>query len=304
MKTTKNPWTEYWQRGAKASFLDEKSRLQAYQMRKFWFERFDEADIKQPIIDIGTGNGAVVQWLTEYSEEKGKKLDVQGIDSADINPPNKALKLSGNTPYETFKLPSNKKVGMFVSHYGLEYGDMADGLKNLHTQLKRGGVLIALVHSEASVIYKKSQAIYDLIPSAVKHLKKSVAPLQDALLKHGPNNLPRSALQAQQALNQFARKHERNPAFHAMNFVPATKHVLQAAAKGNEVESRQVYAGYLNSINSNKARTQTLLKAVEQLEGMEEAKKQLESAGFKNVVIQEVEFPESGIFGQCIQASK
>ena len=304
MKTTKNPWTEYWQRGAKASFLDEKSRLQAYQMRKFWFERFDEADVKQPIVDIGTGNGAVVQWLTEYSEEKGKKLDVQGIDSADINPPNKELKLSGNTPYETFKLPSNKKVGMFVSHYGLEYGDMAEGLKNLHTQLKRGGELIALVHSESSVIYKKSQAIYDLIPSAIKHLKKSVAPLQDALLKHGSNNLPRSALQAQQALNQFARKHERNPAFHAMNFVPATKHVLQAAAKGNEVESRQVYAGYLNSINSNKARTQTLLKAVEQLEGMEEAKKQLESAGFKNVVIQEVEFPESGIFGQCIQASK
>lgn len=304
MKITKNPWTEYWQRGAKASFLDEKSRLQAYQMRKFWFERFDEADIKQPIVDIGTGNGAVVQWLTEYSEEKGKKLDVQGIDSAEINPPNKALKLSGNTPYETFKLPSNKKVGMFVSHYGLEYGDMADGLKNLHTQLKRGGVLIALVHSEASVIYKKSQAIYDLIPSAIKHLKKSVAPLQDALLKHGPNNLPRSALQAQQELNQFARKHERNPAFHAMNFVPATKHVLQAAAKGNEVESRQVYAGYLNSINAHKARTQTLLKAVEQLSGIEETKKQFENAGFKNVVIQEVEFPESGIFGNCIQASK
>ncbi|MCJ8317634.1 SAM-dependent methyltransferase [Idiomarina sp.] len=304
MKTTKNPWTEYWQRGAKASFLDEKSRLQAYQMRKFWFERFDEADIKQPVVDIGTGNGAVVQWLTEYSEEKGKKLDVQGIDSAEINPPNKALKLSGNTPYETFKLPSNKKVGMFVSHYGLEYGDMAEGLKNLHTQLKRGGVLIALVHSESSVIYKKSQAIYDLIPSAVKHLKKSVAPLQDALLKHGANNLPRSALQAQQALNQFARKHERNPAFHAMNFVPATKHVLQAAAKGNEVESRQVYAGYLNSINANKARTQTLLKAVEQLSGIEETKKEFENAGFKNVVIQEVEFPESGVFGHCIQASK
>ena len=69
-ENNKNPWTEYWQRGAKASFLDEKSRLQAYQMRKFWFERFDEADIKQPIVDIGAGNGAVVQWLTEYSEEK------------------------------------------------------------------------------------------------------------------------------------------------------------------------------------------------------------------------------------------
>ena len=181
---------------------------------------------------------------------------------------------------------------------------MAEGLKNLHTQLKRGGSLIALVHSEASVVYKKSQAIYDLTPSVIKHLKKSVAPLQDALLKHGPNNLPRSALQAQQALNQFARKHERTPAFHAMNFIPATKHVLQAAAKGNEVESRQVYAGYLDSINAYKARTQTLLQAADQLGSMEETKYLLEAAGFKNVVIQEVEFPESGIFGNCIRASK
>lgn len=304
MKTTKNPWTEYWQRGAKASFLDEKSRLQAYQMRKFWFERFDEADIKQPIVDIGTGNGAVVQWLTEYSEEKSKKLDLQGIDSAEINPPNKELKLFGNTPYETFKLPSNKKVGMFVSHYGLEYGDVTQGLSNLYAQLKRGGALIALVHSESSVLFKKSQAIYDLTPSAIKHLKKSVALLQDALLKHGPNKLPRSALQAQRTLNQFAQKNERNLAFHAMNFIPATKHVLQAAAKGNEVESRQVYAGYLNSINAHKARTQTLLKAVKQLGSAVETKKKLESLGFKHVAIQEVEFPESGVFGNCIQASK
>ncbi|ATZ72561.1 SAM-dependent methyltransferase [Idiomarina sp. X4] len=304
MKTTKNPWTEYWQRAAKASFLDEKSRLQAYQMRKFWFERFDEADIKQPIVDIGTGNGAVVQWLTEYSEEKGKKLDVQGIDSAEINPPNKELKLSGNTPYETFKLPSNKKVGMFVSHYGVEYGDMKEGLKNLHAQLKRGGSFIALVHSESSLIYKKSQAIYDLTPSVVKHLKKAVAPLQEALLKHGPSNLPRSALQAQQMLNQFARKYERSPAFHAMNFVPATKHLLQAAAKGNEVESRQVYVAYMNSITSHKARAQTLLKATEQLGNTRETQMRLEAVGFKNIDIQEVEFPESGVFGNCIRASK
>ena len=98
--------------------------------------------------------------------------------------------------------------------------------------------------------------------------------------------MPRSALQAQQTLNQFAQKNERNPAFHAMNFIPATKHVLQAAAKGNEVESRQVYAGYLNSINAHKARTHTLLKAVKQLGSVVETKKKLESLGFKHVAIQ------------------
>lgn len=304
MNKNKNPWTEYWQKGAKASFLDEKSRLQIYQMRKFWFERLDENDYKQPIVDIGTGNGIVVEWLTEYADENALKLDVQGIDSADIAPMNKALKLKGQTPYETFKLPSNKKVGLFVSHFGLEYGDTATGLKNLHTQLKRGGRLIALVHSKESVIYKKTEAIYELIPSVLKHLKKSVVTLQEALIKHGPKDLPRSALQAQQALNQFAHKQQRNPAFHAMNFVPATKHVLQAAAEGKSAESRQVLSAYLDSIQAHKARSQTLLNATSQLGDQAHITQMLEAAGFKNILVQQVQYPESGVFGNCINAVK
>ncbi|NWO02231.1 MAG: class I SAM-dependent methyltransferase [Idiomarinaceae bacterium] len=302
--TQKNPWTYFWQKGAKASFLDERSRLQIYQMRKFWFERMDELSIKQPVVDIGTGNGIAVEWLNEYAEAKNKKLEILGIDSAQINPPNKQLKLTGETPYETFSLPSNKKVGTFVSHYGLEYGDMSTGLKNLHRQLKRGGALIALVHSKESTIYQQSQAIYDLLPSALKHLKKSVAPLQHLLLKQGPNNLPSSALQAQQLLNQFARKHERNRAFHAMNFVPATKHLLKAAAEGKETESHQVYNGYLESLTAHKARTQTLLKATEQIGSENNLKASLEGACFKKVSVQEVQFPESGEVGYCIQAFK
>jgi hypothetical protein len=302
--TQSNPWSYFWQKGAKASFLDDSSRLPAYQMRKFWFERMDENDVKQPMVDIGTGNGIVVQWLNEYAKEKSKKLDVQGIDSAQLNPPDTDLKLQGDTPYESFQLPSNKKVGTFVSHYGLEYGDMAEGLKNLNAQLKRGGMLIALVHSKESVIYKKSEAIYDLMPSVIKQLKKSVVPLQESLLRHGPKSIPRSALQAQQILNQFVRKHERNPSFHAMNFVPATKHLLNVAAEGKDAESRQVLNGYMDSLNAHKARTKTLLKATEQLGDMDETQKQFEAAGFKKVTVQQVQFPESGVFGNCVIAFK
>ena len=304
MTTTKNPWNSYWQKGAKASFLDEKSRLQAYQMRKFWFERMDELEPKQPIVDVATGNGIVVEWLTEYAEEKGKKLTVMGVDSADINPPNKSLKLYGDTPYETFKLPSNKKVGTFVSHFGLEYGDVDSGFKNLFGQLKRGGALVALVHSKESVIYLKSAAIYELIPSAIKQLKKSVQVLQEALLKHGPGKLSKTAMEAQQRLNEFARKHERNPAFHAMNFVPATKHLLQAAASGHKAESLQIFEDYLANITEHKGRLATLLKATEQMGDIESTKKRVEQAGFKNVKVQQVQFPETGIVGNCIQADK
>ncbi len=304
MKTTTNPWSDYWQKGEKASFLDDKARLQAYQMRKFWFERMDEYELKQPIIDVGTGNGIVVHWLTEYSQEKGKKLDVRGIDSAKLKPFNESLKLSGETPYETFKLPSNKKVGAFVSHFGLEYGDMQIGLKNLHTQLKRGGNVTALMHSTDSNIYKNSKAVYEFIPSVVKQLKKSVVPLQEALIKSGPNRLPGSAMQAQQRLNQFARKYERYGAFQAMNFVPATKHILDAAAHGNLNESDKVLSGYIKAINEHKARLFSLLKGTEQLGNIDNTKRLFERAGFKSVIVQKVAFPETGVVGSCVQCNK
>jgi len=304
MKTTKNPWSNYWQKGAKASFLDDKARLQAYQMRKFWFERMDENELKQPIVDVGTGNGIVVHWLTEYSQEKGKKLDVLGIDSAELKPFNDTLKLNAETPYETFKLPSNKKVGTFVSHFGLEYGDMQTGLKNLHLQLKRGGNVIALMHSTDSNIYKNSKALFEFIPSVLKQLKKSVTPLQEALLKHGPNNLPKAALQEQHNLNQFAKKYERYGAFQAMNFVPATKHALQAAAQGKSDESYRVLSGYINAINEHKARLISLLKATEQLGDTANTTALFESAGFKNVTVQTVAFPETGVVGSCVQCNK
>ncbi|MDV6317013.1 class I SAM-dependent methyltransferase [Idiomarina sp. HP20-50] len=304
MKTIKNPWSNYWQKGVKASFLDERSRLQNYQMRKFWFERMDELTPKSPVVDIGTGNGIVVEWLSDYAAEKGKKLDITGIDSATLNPPNKRLTLLAETPYETFSLPKNKKVGTFVSHYGMEYGNLDVGLENLARQLKRGGSLVALVHSKESVIYRKSSEIDELLPSVIKHLKKSVYILQQALLTQTGRGMPKSAQEAEQRLNQFVRKHQQKQAFHAMNFVPATKHLLEAAAAGKKAESQKVFEDYLANVTEHRARLTTLFDATDSLGDISDITRRVEAAGFKEVKVQQVQFPETGIVGNCIQATK
>lgn len=303
-KTDKNPWSEYWQKGAFAAFLDQKSQLQNYQMRKFWFERMEEAEPKQPILDVATGNGAVVQWLAEYAEQKGKKFDLVGIDSAAIKPLNDKLKLYGGTPYETFTLSGNKKIGTVVSHYGLEYGDMHRGLAHLHKSLKRGGGVIALVHSEDSVIVKTSRQIYDILPSLIKHLSKSVEPLYHAIFKANGKPLPKNAQLAQHKLNQFAAKYRNDPIFHRTNFVPAVRHILQAAEQGKGAEAEQVLNDYSNNLTAHRARLMTMVKAVEQVGDMQNVKQLFETAGFKNITVQSVQFPETGVVGYCIQATK
>jgi len=304
MSNKQNPWSVFWQKGAFASFLDEKSTLQNYQMRKFWFERMEETEAKQPILDVATGNGIVVQWLTEFAEKKGKKFDLIGVDAAVIKPSNDKLKLHGETEYESFTLPSNKKIGTVVSHYGLEYGDMATGLPHLHKQLKRGGGLIALVHSEDSVIVQTSRKVYELLPSLIKQLNKSVQPLFEAILKAAGKPLPRNAQLAQQKLNQFANKYRNDPTFHRTNFVPAVRHILQAAEQGKAAEAKHVFTDYLGNLNDHKARLTTMVRAVEQAGNTEQLKQQFETAGFKNVRVQTVQFPETGIVARCVQADK
>lgn len=302
--TDKNPWSAYWQKGAFAAFLDQKSQLQNYQMRKFWFERMEELEPKQPIVDVGTGNGIVVQWLTEFAEQKGKKFDVMGVDSATIKPQNDKLKLHGATPYETFTLSGNKKMGTVVSHYGLEYGDMSRGLAHLHNNLKRGGGVVALLHSEDSVIVKTSRQVYDILPSLIKHLNKSVEPLYQAILKAAGQPLPKNAQLAQQKLNQFAAKHRNDPTFHRTNFVPAVRHILQAAEQGKAAEAAHVLSDYSNNLVEHRARLMTMVKAVEQVGDMQNVKHLFETAGFKNITVQTVQFPETGVVGYCIQATK
>lgn len=273
-------------------------------MRKFWFERMDELEPKQPVLDVGTGNGIVPQWLTEYAQEKNKKLDIIGIDSAQIKPSNDKLKLHGETAYENFSLPSNKKIGTVVSHFGIEYGDLDSGLANLHKQLKRGGALVALVHSDESVIVQTSKRVHELLPSLIKQLKKSVEPLYTALLTAKGKPLPKTAAQAQQKLNQFARKHHNDPVFHRTNFVPAVKHVLQAAEQGKAQEAEKVFNDYLGNLTNHKAQLNTLMSAVEQLGDQSSVQQKVEAAGFKKVKVQTVQFPETGVVGYCIQATK
>lgn len=304
MKTTKNPWSPFWLKGGGASFLDKKDNLQSYQMRKFWIQNLQQHELKEPIVDVGCGNGVVVKWLTEYAAEKDVKLDVRGIDAAQLNPADTSLKLHSETPYETFQLGGNRKVGSFVSHYGLEYGDLDTGLPNLYQQLKKGGKLLALIHSEHSIISNNSKVMFNFIPSLLKQLRKAVQPLQQGLLKEGPGKLTRSALQAQDELNRFARKNERFGAFHASNFYPATQHLLKLAAQGQRQASEKVLSDYIANIEEHRERLQSVLKAEQSVANPVALVDQLQAVGFRNIQLDDAEFPETGVVGRFVSATK
>ena len=304
-KQVNNVWDNYWRSGAEASFLNKNTSLQRYQMRKFWFERMSEFEAKSPIVDIGCGNGILIGWLNEYKNEKNKsKWQLIGVDSAALRPTNPELDVRELTPYQSFKLTGNKKLGTVVSHYGLEYGPLIEGLTHLHTQLKKDGALVALVHSSNSTLVRNNKAMYELMPSLIRHLEKNVYNLYTSILEARGKPLGKQAALSQRKLDQLAHTHRNNPTFKRSNFVPAVRHILQAASNGKKLEARQVYNDFLNNMKFHYAQMDDMIQAVEQVKSADHLAQAAEKAGFKRVMVQDVEFPETGEVGFCLQAIK
>ncbi len=300
-----NAWDSYWRSGAEASYLNKNTSLQRYQMRKFWRERMEEFEPKSPIVDVGCGNGIVLQWLNEYKEEKNKsKWTFIGVDKAALKPINPALDIRERTPYETFKLTGNKKIGTVVSHFGIEYGPLSEGLKHLHGQLKKDGALVALVHSPESSLVRNNKAIFEVMPPLIRHLEKHVYSLYTAILEARGKPLGKQAALSQRKLDELAHTYRKNPAFGRSNFVPAVRHILQAASKGKKLEARQVYNDYLTNLKLHYQQLSTMVDAVAQVKSADQLMKLAEQAGYKRVVVQDVEFPETGVVGYCLQAIK
>ena len=197
----------------------------------------------------------------------------------------------------------NKKIGTVVSQFGLEYGDIEHGLANLHGQLKKNGQLIALMHTPESVIVQRNNILFELLPSVIKQMKKSVQPLQKSLLQDGKDKLSKTALEGQRNLNNFVRRYQQSGALRALNFVEVSKKILDLAASNNKQPSSKLFDDYLASLHDQRGRLRQVQQAAEKMDAMQ-LTKTLQDVGFKNIQCETVEFPETGVVGICVRASK
>ena len=83
--------------------------------------------------------------------------------------------------------------------------------------------------------------------------------------------------------------HRNNPTFKRSNFVPAVRHILQAASNGKKLEARQVYNDFLNNMKFHYAQMDDMIQAVEQVKSADHLAQAAEKAGFKRVMVQDVE---------------
>lgn len=154
-------WNNYWSLNSDGDCfsLDGKSDLSRI-MTEFWAGYFLAKGNNAYVLDLACGNGFVGKVAISY----GVNLYCIGVDqSIDLgilhfeNKRNKSfLRLLPSTPVDTLKFVDNE-FDSVVSQFGFEYSSNSYSvIANTHRQLKPGGELRFLVHSDKSVVYERS----------------------------------------------------------------------------------------------------------------------------------------------------
>ena len=131
-----------------------------------WLEFFGALPDGSRVLDIGTGNGAVVLLAKDAAVAAGKTFDIHGTDLAQIDPVRHVrnganlyagIEFHPGTPTE--RLPfENCHFDAVSGQFALEYTEIDAALREVHRVLRAGGRAQFILHHEQSVIAGNARA--------------------------------------------------------------------------------------------------------------------------------------------------
>lgn len=173
-------WTKYWQQGHLTSFGQDFTGNYTGSLKKVWSDFFEEMDENSTVLDIGTGNGALVDLALQSS----KNLQIVGVDSAKLSLQDNLcnidnVKFLEKTNAENLPFEDNK-FDAVVSQFGIEYADLSKALPELARVLKPKGTFQLVMHDAKSSIVKPNTRILNAATALLEsngpllHLRKLI----------------------------------------------------------------------------------------------------------------------------------
>lgn len=157
---TTGPWSRLWDMGVLHSCANGIQGNYDGSILKFWQRQFDSLEDSSSVVDIGTGNGALLLLARESAMARGIKLHMHGIDIADINPaqsiPDGKNRFAGihfhpNT--SACRLPfTDGEVDMVCSQFGFEYAPREAAIQEMMRVVHARSRISLIAHSTDSVI--------------------------------------------------------------------------------------------------------------------------------------------------------
>ncbi|WP_414830211.1 class I SAM-dependent methyltransferase [Alteromonas sp. H39] len=300
-----NYWTDYWLQGHLTSFGDDiKSNYTGTLFSKWqdFFESFkDEALV---VVDIGTGNGALID--IAVNEVECQEPTFIGVDYANLkigaNLTQSNVSFLPNTPAE--KLPfDDNSVDVVVSQFGIEYSDLTKSIPEVERVLKEHGRVQWVMHDRNSSIVKPNSQIFD----AIIALQEDNGPLNilrqliNALAKFGPQSVQaencRNALNS--SIQQVASSNQQG--LYGTNFPSFLKAVMNPSVKFKD--KKQMLKLFEKEMKGQFERLQDLLEA--SLNSADKTKliEALEQAGFDNINGEAIN-QDGSLAGYLLTASK
>ena len=162
-------WDLYWQADQAGSCAAVDGRGEEASIVDDWRAFFAGFDDGACLLDIGTGNGAVALIAAEVAAEAGRRFDIHGIDTADIDPPRfvparaellRTIRFHGRTPAERLPFQAGTVDGISGQH-ALEYTDVDRSVAELARVLRPGGRVRLVMHARDSAIVAANRAKID-----------------------------------------------------------------------------------------------------------------------------------------------
>ena len=141
----KSYWSEYWAQGYITSFGQDIKGNYTGKLKDCWLELGNELKENSKILDLGTGNGALID-LIQKNISKG--LNFTGIDPATINL-DATKDIHGTFLSGVFAeaLPfEEEKFDAVISQFALEYSDVQVSIEEMLRVLKPKGVVQIICH--------------------------------------------------------------------------------------------------------------------------------------------------------------
>ncbi|TGD71868.1 methyltransferase domain-containing protein [Mangrovimicrobium sediminis] len=291
-------WAHFWRQSPVTSMLDAFEASYDLEIRAFWEQHMLPAP--EQLVDLATGNGALV-WIADEILNRGEpRTRITGVDFASTDPfktlgrkrrDYPMVEFIGNTNIEALPM-ADASVDMAVSQWGFEYAQPERAVLELLRVLKPASRVALICHYEDSDIVRHSRGaygVYDHFLNQAALFDRYLA-LADATPKRAGAQQLRTVPAYQQALGQL------NQSIHALGqFLGSTpglnparaKHYLdclQSVFTSNRLATRaarrEAIIGYREQMLSAMRRAEDLYSSVLTREECAQLVGMFEAAGF------------------------
>lgn len=236
-------WENYYRGGLLATCPTGTAGSYDLEVRQAWVSFFKPLPDDARIVDVGTGNGAVILIARESAAALDKHWELHGTDLARIDPvayvPDGEKRFSGvkfHSGIPAERLPfEDASVDAICTHYVLEYTDVEATLSEFARVLKSGGRAQFIIHHQDSrlvdsanwsireaeivkelAVYRRLHQLINIEGNPEKVVEKRTAELRESIqklkLEHqhanhaGHGSIFRATLEAVQKLLEMRKQ--------------------------------------------------------------------------------------------------